>query len=337
MPGCWIGSDALTAEICVEEVWHGPKREADVKAKILSQLSQSATFISGERLSATLGVSRVAVWKHIRQLQELGYRIETSSKGYRLLSGPDTPFPWAFGERADRVHYYPEVGSTMDIAMELARGGCSGSTVVVAERQTRGRGRLQRNWQSTAGGLYFTMILRPQMEPSTSSLINLAAAVDLADVLESLYGIRVQLKWPNDVLVDGRKLAGILSQMVADPDRIEFVNLGIGINVHNDTRNLQPPAVSVASLTAQPVSRAHILASFWDRFEQRLDTGDLSGVVPQWKQRALTLGRHVKVQTFHEMYEGVAVDIEKNGGLILKTAEGNYTTVIYGDCFHQDG
>jgi BirA family transcriptional regulator, biotin operon repressor / biotin---[acetyl-CoA-carboxylase] ligase len=307
-----------------------------VKANILYHLGRSGTPVSGERLSEFLGVSRVAVWKHIRQLQGLGYTIEATPKGYRLISAPDTPFPWVFGARAPRVHYYPELPSTMDTAMELARAGCPDFSVVIAERQTQGRGRLQRVWQSTSGGLYFTMVLRPSIDPSTSPLINLAASVDLAGVLESLYGIRPQLKWPNDVLVGERKLAGILSQMVADPDRIEFINLGIGINVNNDTRDVQPPAVSVGELAqGREVSRALILERFWDVFEQRLSSGDLTDVVAQWKQRALTLGRKVKVQTITDIYEGLAVDMDGGGGLVVQTGDGERKTIIYGDCFHQ--
>jgi BirA family biotin operon repressor/biotin-[acetyl-CoA-carboxylase] ligase len=306
-----------------------------VKAKILTRLSQGTAAVSGEHLSRELGVSRVAVWKHVRQLQELGYAIEATSKGYRLLSGPDTPFPWVFGDRASRVHYYPETSSTMDIAMELARNGCPGFTIVVAERQTKGRGRLQRTWQSMLGGLYFTMVLRPQIPLALAPLINLAAAVDLATALEALYGIQAQLKWPNDVLVEGQKLAGILSQMAAETDRIEFVNVGIGINVHNDTRHVQPPAVAVSQITDRKVSRADILAGFWDRFEQRLSSGNLAEVVAQWKSRAVTLGRSVKVQTLHDIVEGRAVDLEENGGLILERSDGQRMTVVYGDCFHQ--
>lgn len=307
-----------------------------MKAKILKHLGQSSMPVSGERLSQVLGVSRVAVWKHIRQLQDLGYEIEASPKGYRLLSGPDTPFPWVFGERAPRVHYFPETGSTMDVAMGLARGGCPDYTVVVSERQTKGRGRLQRAWQSGQGGLYFTMVLRPKIPPSISSLINLAAAVDMADTLEALYGIQVQLKWPNDLLVNERKLAGILSQMAAEPDRIEFVNIGIGVNVHNDTRDVQPPAISVAHIVDQPVSRATILGGFWERFEQRISQHGLTDVVAHWKRRTMTLGRFVKIKTLNELFEGRAVDVEETGALVLETLDGQRKTIVYGDCFHQN-
>jgi BirA family transcriptional regulator, biotin operon repressor / biotin---[acetyl-CoA-carboxylase] ligase len=304
-----------------------------VKAQILAHLNQSPEPISGEHLSRSLGVSRVAIWKHIRQLQGLGYDIEATAKGYRLISGPDTPFAWAFRpDRQARVHHFAEVVSTMETAMELGRSGCPAFSVVVAEQQTQGRGRLQRPWQSARGGLYFTMVLRPAMALSDAPLINLAAALDMAATLSDLYNIQARLKWPNDLLVQDRKLAGILSQMSAEPDRIEFINLGIGLNVHNST---EAPAVSVAALTEQTVSRARILEGFWDRLEQRLQNGDLSAVVAQWKTKTITLGRQVKVQTLNEQFEGRAVDVQDNGGLVLESADGRRMTVVYGDCFHQ--
>lgn len=307
-----------------------------MKAGILKHLREASTVLSGERLSASIGVSRVAIWKHIRQLQEFGYVIETTPKGYRLLSEPDTPFPWAFGHRSALVHYHPELESTMDEAMALARNGCPAYTVVVADRQTRGRGRLQRSWQSVAGGLYFTMVLRPQVSTADSALINLGAAVDMAITLETLYNIRSGLKWPNDLLIDGRKLCGILSQMAGETDRIDFVNLGIGVNVHNDTRRVEPPAVSVATLAGGEVSRAEILTGFWERFEHRMNSEGLSRVIAEWKERAMTLGRHVRVQTLNDVFEGRAVDLENNGALVLETPDGSRKTVVYGDCFHND-
>lgn len=307
-----------------------------MKAQILSHLSQSTTPVSGENLSQLLGVSRVAVWKHIRQLQTHGYQIEAGAKGYRLICAPDTPFPWVFGHRASRVHYFPNVESTMDAARELARQGCPDFTVVVADRQTKGRGRLQRQWQSDLGGLYFTMVLRPAIAPVESALINLAAAVDMSETIHSLYGVDVQVKWPNDLLVDGRKLSGILSQMAAESDRIEFVNLGIGVNVHNDTQDVRPPAISLSKLIDRQVSRVEILSEFYDRFEKRMATDSLDNVVSQWKTRTITLGQMVRVHTMNDCIEGRAVDIEDTGGLVLEISSGERKTVLYGDCFHRD-
>lgn len=305
-----------------------------MKAKILDHLQQADTPVSGERLSKRLGVSRVAVWKHMRQLQEVGYLIETTPKGYRLVQAPDAPFPWVMGDRGSLVHYHLELPSTMDAAMTLARKGCLAFTTVVAERQTKGRGRLQRRWQSTPGGLYFTMVLRPRIALAEAPLINLAAAVDLADTLHDLYAVDVQLKWPNDLLVEGRKLSGILSQMAAEPDRIDFINLGIGINVHNDTRGVKPPAVAVAALTDRSVSRARILEGFWERLALRLAGDRLAGVVDQWKPRAVTLGRMVTVQTLTDKVSGRALGVAPDGALVVETETGQHVNVLYGDCFH---
>lgn len=307
-----------------------------MKAKIIHHLSQTSGPVSGEHLSQMLGVSRVAVWKHIQQLQAMGYAIEANGKGYRLLEAPDTPFPWAFGDRADHVHYYPELGSTMDKAMELARQGCPGNTIVIADVQTKGRGRLQRSWQSLQGGLYFTMVLRPAIAPADSPLINLAAAVDLAETLYALYGIEVQLKWPNDLQVDGRKIAGILSQMTVEGDCVEFVNLGIGVNVHNDIDDVDQAADALARLTSQTVSRVQILKGFIERLELRMNGDGLRRVVFQWKQRSITLGREVTVQTINTAYHGIAVDIDEGGGLVLEQSDGGRRTILYGDCLHDN-
>lgn len=307
-----------------------------MKADILAHLSQSETAVSGEHLSRVLGVSRVAVWKHIHQLQEFGYSIESTPKGYRLLGSPDTPFAWVFGHRADKVHYYPQVASTMDKAMELARADCPAFTVVVSDRQTKGRGRLQRKWQSNKGGLYFTLVLRPEISPAHSALVNLAAAVDLATTLEEIFDIPSRVKWPNDVLVNERKVAGILSQMEAESDRVAFINIGMGINVNNDPRAYQPKAVSIARLIGRKASRVEILAAFLDRFEQRMERPVLSEVIEQWKQRTVTLDRQVQVQTFDQTFQGLAVDIEPNGSLVLETTDGERLSVTHGDCFHQD-
>ncbi|MEJ2039651.1 MAG: HTH domain-containing protein [Desulfosarcinaceae bacterium] len=145
-----------------------------MKARIFTLLQQARRTVSGEDLSRRLGISRVAVWKHIRQMQAAGLQISSSAKGYRLDDVPDTPFPWRFGELAERVSYFPEITSTMDKAMELAVQGARDFSVVVADRQTRGRGRLKRTWQSEPGGLYFTVTLRPQITPPSSVLVSFA-------------------------------------------------------------------------------------------------------------------------------------------------------------------
>ena len=305
-----------------------------MKAAILDLLKRTDAPLSGQAISARLGISRVAVWKHICRMREAGLDIQSGPKGYRLVSLADTPLPWIFGGRSARVHHYPELRSTMDKAQELARSGCPDFSVVVTDQQTLGRGRLQRNWQSQSGGLYFTMILRPRLAPSEGPLINLAAALDMAATLRDTYGIEARVKWPNDVLAGEGKIAGILSQMAAEADRVHYICLGIGVNINNSTTGITPPAVSVAELIGRAGSRAVVLSGFCDRFEHRMKTLSPSAVVAEWKAGAITLGRQVKVQILNETIEGQAVDMDDQGGLIVVLPDGTRRTMVYGDCFH---
>jgi BirA family biotin operon repressor/biotin-[acetyl-CoA-carboxylase] ligase len=305
-----------------------------MKSRIYSLMVDAEQPLSGAQLSRSLGVSRVAIWKHIQQMKAAGCDIEATVKGYRLTRKPDRPFAWVFGRRAGRVHYLEEVGSTMNEAMVLAGQGCVPFTVVVSDRQSAGRGRLQREWCSDAGGLYFTIVLRPEVEPSRAPLINLAAAVDLAKVMIDIYGIEARVKWPNDILVQGHKIAGILSQMGAEADRVDFVNVGIGVNVNNRIDAVTPPAASISRLIGRAASRAELLEYFLNRFETRVESARWADVIPQWRQLSATFGRRVTIQTGAERVVGTAVDVEANGGLIVETAPGVRRTVLYGDCFH---
>ena len=304
------------------------------KAKILALLRKESAILSGETLSNQLGLSRTAIWKHVQKLQECGYDINASGKGYQLNAEPDTPYPWEFPDREEDIHYYPEVSSTMDIARKLARGGCPALTVVAAERQTLGRGRLQRHWHSEAGGLYFTVVMRPNMAPMVSLRVNFCASLVMALTLQQLYGIHAAVKWPNDILVRDRKLAGMLSEMEAETDRVAYVNVGIGLNVNNDPSPAAPGAVTLKEIMRHPVSRKAILAAYLDALEVRLKTIDTADVIAEWKTQTVTLGRKVRIQTLQEVAEGTAVDVDENGSLILRLGDGSLKTILYGDCFH---
>jgi BirA family biotin operon repressor/biotin-[acetyl-CoA-carboxylase] ligase len=304
------------------------------KGKILNLLREESAIVSGEAISTTLGLSRTAIWKHIQKLQHCGYDIRASGKGYQLMVEPDVPYAWEFPGREKAIHFYPEISSTMDIARKLARGGCPALTVVTAERQTLGRGRLQRNWQSETGGLYFTVVLRPNLAPMLSLRVNFCVSLVMAKTLQQLYGIPAVVKWPNDILVSDRKIAGMLSEMEAETDRVAYVNVGIGLNVNNDPSSAVPGAVSLKEIVGQPVSRKTILAAYLDALEARLDTIDSINVIDEWKTQTVTIGRKVKIQTQTETSEGTAVDVDENGSLILRLADGSLKTIIYGDCFH---
>lgn len=304
------------------------------KQKIIRILNHDGGVVSGETLSAELGISRVSIWKHIKGLVQQGFSIQSSAKGYRLATDPDSLHPYHFASRQDRIHFFPETGSTMDEAMHLARDGCPDFTVAVALRQTRGRGRMQRVWSSDAGGLYFTVVVRPDIPLMLSGLVNLAAAIDMADTLRTGYAVAAGLKWPNDILVNEKKICGILSQMEAEGDQVGYLNIGMGLNVNNQPESKEIGAVSLKFLTGRSVPRREILAAFLDAFEDRMKNFDPAAVIAQWKLHNLTLGKRVRVVTVKETVEGLAVDLDKNGGLILQLADGTRQTVVHGDCFH---
>lgn len=307
-----------------------------MKSHILKILSTEKNIVSGVKLSDHLGVSRVSVWKHISRLKDFGYNIESSPKGYKLVSSPDTLYPWEFPDRESKIHYFDEVTSTMDIAKDLAGKDCPDFTVVIAGRQKKGRGRLKRIWLSSEGGLYFTIVLRPRITPVLSSRISFAASMILAGTLRRMFNIDAMVKWPNDILVDGMKISGILSEMEAEADMITYINIGIGINVNNDPTMSEPVASSLKKILGREISRKQLLSKFLDEFETELNSTDLDNVISEWKKYSVTLNRRVKIVTAHEVSEGLAVDVDENGVLLLKLDNGSIKKILYGDCFHED-
>jgi BirA family biotin operon repressor/biotin-[acetyl-CoA-carboxylase] ligase len=311
------------------------KNNPSTKGQLLKELRSQGDIVSGEQLSATLGISRVSVWKHIHKLQELGYHILSTSNGYRLIDSPDIPFPWEFSDRGFNVLYYPEVSSTMDTAKDLARKNCPDFTVAVAGRQTKGRGRLKRRWLSDDGGLYFTMVLRPDIPVLLSSRVNFLASLTLARVLRKMLQIDAAVKWPNDILVNGRKISGMLSELEAETDRVFFINIGMGINVNNDPSVAEPGASSLKKITGREISKKMLLDRFLAEFEKRLRKAEFENVISEWKKYTVTLNRRVKIVTHKEVSEGLAVDVEEDGALVLELADGTRKKIVYGDCFHQ--
>jgi len=305
-----------------------------MKAQILKLLKNKEGIVSGQILSDKLGISRVSIWKHIQKLQALGYDITATAKGYRLDNSPDVPYPWEFPGRESKIFYYPELPSTMDAAKDLARKDCPHFTTVIAGRQISGRGRLQREWFSEKGGLYFTMILRPDLPPVLSFRVSFLASLTLAGILRESFDIDARVKWPNDILVDERKISGMLSELEAEADRVAFINVGVGINVNNDPSALAPGATSLKKLLGREVSRKDVLCRYLDAFENRMHTTTFDGVIEEWKQYTVTLNRNVRVVTTHEVLEGKAVDVDDTGALILKCADGSLKKILYGDCFH---
>jgi len=230
------------------------------------------------------------------------------------------------------IQRFGEVTSTMDIARDLAQQGCPDFTVCIAERQNAGRGRLSRAWLSSEGGLWLTLVLRPDIPHISSYKLNFAVSLSLVLTLRRLFDIPAFVKWPNDILVNGKKIVGILSEMESDSDRLAFVNIGIGINVNNDPGSEEPKASSIKKILGREISKEELLSEFLNVFEERMTQG-LDDVIYEWKKYTLTIGRHVKVVTTREVSEGIAIDIADDGALLLKLADGRVKRVIYGDCF----
>ena len=306
-----------------------------MKDRILKILKHHQTIVSGQSLSAQLGISRVSVWKHIQKLQELGYEIHAAANGYRLENCPDIPYPWEFPGWESRIFYYPELPSTMTAAKELARNDCPDFTTVIAGRQISGRGRLNRLWLSEEGGLYFTMVLRPDLPPVLSFRVSFLASITLARILNEIFNIDARVKWPNDILVSERKISGMLSELEAETDRLAFINIGVGINVNNDPSAFQPAATSIKEILGREVSKKNLLFRYLEAFEKKMKTAAFDRVVQDWKQYAVTLNREVRVVTNKEVIMGRAIDVDDSGALVLKCADGSMQKILYGDCFHQ--
>jgi BirA family biotin operon repressor/biotin-[acetyl-CoA-carboxylase] ligase len=305
-----------------------------MKGRILNILRNENGIVSGETISSLLGISRVSIWKHIHKLQEAGYDIRSTPTGYQLVSSPDALYPWEFPEREKFIHYYDEVSSTMDIARDLARKGCPSFTAVIAGVQTKGRGRLQRKWLSDEGGLYFTVVVRPVIPLLMSARVNFMASVVLVKTLRNMFGIEAMVKWPNDIIVDGGKLSGMLSELEAEGDFVSFINIGIGVNVNNDPFPKEPLSASLRRVLGRNVPRREILNSFMNLFEKKIREANYDKIIAEWKENTVTLNRDVKIVTTSGEFYGTAVDIDESGSLILRQPDGQIKTVLFGDCFH---
>ena len=304
-----------------------------MKEKILAILSKSAEALSGQRLSEQLGVSRVAVWKQIQRLKEEGYSIEASPKGYRLLNELDDLFPWAVNIPHWHIHYYPETSSTMDTARELAQNGCPDQTVIVAKKQTGGRGRLERKWVSDDGGLFFSLILRPKEAAIYSFRFNFLISLAVMDTLAA-YGIHTNSKWPNDVLVDGKKICGILSEMQTQGEYSLYVSIGVGININNPVSAEVETATSLCELLGEKVSKTKFFQRFFGHLGHWMNQ-EISDIVRKWKEKAVLLGTPVRVETGSHVVCGTAIDVDDMGALLVETPSGQKERIFYGDCFSQ--
>ena len=307
-----------------------------MRNRILELLSKkSGQNTSGVEISNYLGISRVAVWKHIKKLIQEGYEIESSKKGYYLNYSGD--IIKLMETRKDlNLLFFPNVTSTMDKAREIAINQEHDFSIVIAENQTKGRGRLDRIWNSPKGGLWFTMILKPGIPAQLAFTINFSASVALVNTLKNLFSINPKVKWPNDIYLDNGKLAGILSEMETRGDMISYTNTGIGINVNNTLPLSESKAVSICEITGAEASRKQILISFIEEFRKILKNPDSGEIIKLWKNETSTIGKDVRVETLGNVFTGRAVDVDETGALVLEDKNGELKRIIYGDCFYNN-
>lgn len=321
-----------------------------MKYIVLKALRESSPgYLSGEQLSRKLEVSRTAVWKYINELRLEGYVIESSSrKGYRLQEEPDILNSGILSDDlgtavvGSKILYFDEVDSTNIRAKELASDLPDGA-VVFADRQSAGRGRLGRKWESEAGGgIYLSVILKPEIPPEEVQLITLAASVAVVRAIKDAAGIDSGIKWPNDIILDGRKVCGILTEMSSEMDRVNYVVLGIGINFAQEIQQfpeeLRNRAVSVCEYIKQkglmPCKKAILARRVLIRLDEvyrDLLKGNRNDIIQEWKSMSVTIGREVSISGRDASFTGRAVDITADGRLVVLCDNGILKEIISGE------
>lgn len=307
-----------------------------MKEEILRLLRSADGYISGQELCNRFGVSRTAVWKAINQLKEAGYEIEAQqNKGYRLMAAPDLMTEaeikslmhteWV----AKEVLYFDTIDSTNIKAQELAEKGYQSGTLVVADKQESGKGRRGRSWVSPSGtGIFMTLMIKPDINPNNASMLTLVAALAVAKAITSVTGEEAMIKWPNDIVVNGKKVCGILTEMNAQFDYINHIVVGIGINVHNESfpEEISQMASSLMiEAGGKRFHRAQIIAETMSYFEQYYDTflktQDLSALVREYDELLVNRNKSVRVLDPKEPFDGKAMGITPKGELIVDTWE----------------
>ncbi len=319
-----------------------------IDAQILSALRAAGDHgVSGAELSQQLGISRAAIWARIEELRACGYDISASPHhGYRLVSVPDVLHADDLLSRlgATRVvgrdiRVFQETTSTNDVVERLARDRVKEGVVVFAESQTQGRGRLGRKWISPAGrGLWFSALLRPDLRPQAATRLTIAAAVSLARAIRVQSGIGVEIKWPNDILIGGKKVAGILTEMHAELDHIQYLILGVGLDVNVKATEFPAELRAVASSlfieAGHPLDRAALGAAVLrelDRDYERLCSGQFEVVADEWEAQCGTLGHQVLIELGGRRLQGRAESLDADGALLLRTQHGHLERVTGGD------
>jgi BirA family biotin operon repressor/biotin-[acetyl-CoA-carboxylase] ligase len=304
-------------------------------------------YISGEVLAKKLSISRVAVWKQIQKFKDMGYKIISDQNlGYCLVSRPDLLLPQEIQRGLStnyigkEIYYFPELKSTNIIAKEKALNRAEGiyeGTLIIAERQSAGKGRLGREWFSPAGGIWLSIILYPQLSPSYIPRITLMTAVAVVKTIKLCTQVEPQVKWPNDILIYEKKGCGILTEMRAELDIINWLVVAIGINVNINHRefpeDIQENTISLKEVSGKEVFRVKLVQTFLQEFEkyyEKLKRKEFASILREWKLYSHTLGKKIRVDMGERIITGKATEINENGALILKKEDGELVEIISG-------
>jgi len=320
--------------------------------KVLTFLQTHNTeYLSGQDLSDVLRISRVAIWKQIKKIQELGYTVESKQKlGYKIISNSDALLPWEItsGLKTKKIgknaYYFDSIDSTQSQAVKMSEDSAIDGTIIVAAKQTGGKGRLGRKWVSPKGGIWFSIILQPKFDISITTLFPIASSLALSYAIEKTFKIKPELKWPNDLTIKGKKVAGMLVDVSLESNKIESLVLGVGINFDVDVKQIEktlkdtPNFYGVTSLSEQTkkVKPKILVQTFLVELEkiyELLNTKQTKNIISEWTKRSSTIGKKVELSTIEKKIKGEAIKIDDDGALIV--SDKNKTSkIIAGDIIH---
>ena len=313
--------------------------------KILSFLkAHRSEFLSGQDMSDILKISRVAVWKDIKKIRSLGYKIESKQNiGYRLIDSSKLPLPWEIKEDlntkflGNRIYYFDTIDTTQNFAMKIASKKNEDGSVVIAKKQTGGRGRMKRKWRSPVGGIWVSIIIHPEFDVTYTTLVPIATSLALCIAIEKTLKINTKLKWPNDVTLKGEKVAGVLIDASIISNQIESMILGIGINFKINPNELEslikktPNFYGVTTLVKKNENMSPLIKQFLYELEkvlQLISSGQIKKIRNGWTKRSSTIGRNVSIVTNEGRISGKAIRIDNEGGLIISKNKKTHRVIV---------
>ena len=315
--------------------------------KIISLLkSHKSEYISGQDLSDVLKISRVAVWKHIEKIRSLGYKIESKQQsGYKLMDIPDLLLPWEVTENlktkfiGKRVYYFDSIDSTQNFALKIASKDNENGTVIISKKQTGGKGRMKRKWFSPVGGIWMSIVIHPDFDISSTTLVPIATSLALCKAIEKTTKTKPELKWPNDITIKGKKVGGILVDTSIQSNKIESLVLGIGINFKIKQEKLKkiivnsPNYYGATTLVKKNESALHLVQQFLYELEvifQWINSGLTKKIIFEWTKRSSTIGKNISIINDKKIVTGKAVKIDNDGALIISKNKKS-TRILIGD------